>query len=288
MLGFQGMAQETEKPEKEYVKSTFSATRIINGHSCETLEKRNLEFRIEHRFGDIAGAAGGAQTFYGFDNAADIRFAFEYGITDNIMIGVGRSKGTGAPYRSLIDGFTKYRFLRQQKKGMPLSMTVVGGMAFTYMKATSDLTQVSSFPKWEHRLAYSVQLVMARKFGKWFSLSLMPTMVHRNYVASFDQNTMFALGGATRFAVAKKVGIILEYFYAFRGEQPHFFDRNNPNTFRNSLGIAVEFETFGHNFTINFTNSKGFGETQYIPYTYSDWLKGQFRLGFTIGRKFVL
>jgi hypothetical protein len=54
----------------------------------------------------------------------------------------------------------------------------------------------------------------------------------------------------------------------------------------NSLGIAFEWITFGHNFTINLTNSKGFGETQFIPYTYEKWSKGQFRLGFCIGRKF--
>jgi len=34
------------------------------------------------------------------------------------------------------------------------------------------------------------------------------------------------------------------------------------------------------------TNSKGFTETQFIPYTFEDWAKGQFRLGFCIGRKF--
>jgi hypothetical protein len=40
---------------------------------------------------------------FGLDNSADIRIAFEYGITDKMMIGLGRSKGTGSPYKSLID-----------------------------------------------------------------------------------------------------------------------------------------------------------------------------------------
>jgi hypothetical protein len=45
--------------------------------------------------------------------------------------------------------------------------------------------------------------------------------------------------------------------------------------------------TFGHNFKVFLTNSAGIGETQFINYTDSDWLKGQFRIGFCIGRKYM-
>lgn len=262
----------------------FSGTRVINGHSVETLLENELEFRIEHRFGDVNG---GFQTMFGFDNAADIRLGFEYGITDNLMMGLGRSKGTGRPYRSLIDGFVKYKALQQRKNGMPISMAVLGATSFTYMTASDDLSQVSSFPNWQHRLAYTVQVVVAKKFGSWLGLSLSPTMVHRNYVPADDVNTLFALGTAARISLTPTMGIILEYFHAFRDQPFMLPGPNNTNTYRNSLGIAFEFVTFGHNFTINLTNSKGFGETQFIPYTYEDWALGEFRLGFTIGRKFL-
>lgn len=266
--------------ESEYIENVFSATRVINGHSTEMLGKNVMEYRIEHRFGDIAGPNGGAQQMFGFDNSADIRMAIEYGITDNINIGLGRSKGNGMPYRSLIDGYAKYRILRQKKHGMPISLVVLGTTSFTYMKASSDISQVTAFPNWQHRFAYSGQLNISKKFGSWFSLNLSPTIVHRNYVAATDQNTLFSLGGAMRFSFAKTMGIVIEYFHVFG-------DPNLRTTNYNSLGIAYEFETFGHNFTINLTNSTGFGETQFITNTYSDWLKGQFRLGFTIGRKFA-
>lgn len=276
-LSFDGVVEGPE--ESEYTENVFSATRVINGHSTEMLDKNVLEYRIEHRFGDIAGVNGGVQQMFGFDNVADIRMAVEYGITDNINVGIGRSKGNGQPYRSLIDGYFKYRILRQKKQGMPISLVVLGTTSFTYMKASNDISQVSSFPNWQHRFAYSAQLNISKKFGSWFSLNLSPTLVHRNYVAATDQNTLFALGGAMRFSFAKTMGIVIEYFHAFD-------DPNLRTTNFNSLGIAYEFETFGHNFTINLTNSTGFGETQFITNTYSNWLKGQFRLGFTIGRKF--
>jgi hypothetical protein len=261
------------------VEETFASTRIINGHSVESLRKGVLEFRVEHRFGDIGGSDGGVQALYGFDNSSDIRIAFEYGATDKLMIGLGRSKGTNAPYKSLIDGFAKYRILHQQKIGCPISLSAMGLMTYTYMKASSDISQVSNFPLWQHRLAYTAQLIVARKFGNRLSLALMPTMVHRNYVASNDVNTLFALGGALRFSINSKMGILLEYYQTIQDE-----DVRGTNT--NSLGIAFEWITFGHNFTINLTNSKGFTETQFIPYTFEDWAKGQFRLGFCIGRKF--
>ena len=44
-----------------FLSGTFKATRIINGHSTETLNKGELEFRVEHRFGDFAGSNGGVQ-----------------------------------------------------------------------------------------------------------------------------------------------------------------------------------------------------------------------------------
>lgn len=268
-----------EESDTNTVEDTFYSTRVINGHSVETLRKGVLEFRIEHRFGDLGGDDGGAQSFYGFDNAADIRFAFEYGITNDLMIGFGRSKGTGAPYKSLLDGFIKYRIFHQEKKGFPFSLSAEATMNCTYMKKSDDLTQFNNFPNFEDRFAYSTQLNFARKFGNRLSLALMPTIVHRNLVYSDDVNTLFALGGAMRFSINTKMAILVEYYHCLS-------DDDLRQTIKNSLGIAFEWITFGHNFTINLTNSKGFGDVQFITCTNEDWLKGQFRLGFCIGRKF--
>ena len=101
--------------EEEELDYTFTGTRVINGHSVEMLPKKTWEFRIEHKFGDIAGTNGGVQTMFGFDNVTDMRIALEYGVTEKFMLGFGRCKGTGSPYRSLLDGFAKYNILKQKK-----------------------------------------------------------------------------------------------------------------------------------------------------------------------------
>lgn len=280
-LPFALCAQETEFEEDEaFLPKTFTTTRIICGHSVETLPEKTLDFRIEHRFGDMFGTNGGAQTMFGFDNLADIRIALEYGITKDMMVGFGRSKGSGTPYRSLLDGFAKYRVLRQ-KSACPLSLSVVAGATFTYMTASNDISQVSSFPKWTHRFSYFTQVNAARRFGDWLSIAVMPTLVHQNYVALNGQNDVFALGAAARVKLSDRFALITEYYHAFASK-----DLRPNDIFKQSLGFALEWYTFGHTFTINLTNAAGIGETQFVNNTYSDWLKGQFRLGFCVARKF--
>ncbi len=271
--------EEFYESNEPWLSGSFKATRIINGHAAQTLNKGELEFRIEHRFGDLAGSNGGVHQWFGLDNSSDIRIALEYGITDKLMIGVGRSKGTGRPYRSLLDGLAKYQ-LMDEKTGAPLSLTLMGMTTYTYMKASPNIYDVAHFPKQEHRFAYATQLTISRQITKRLSACLMPAFVYRNYVPADDVNALFALGGALKFGVFKQMGLIVEYYHAF-----HDSDLRTQNT--QSLGVGVEWITFGHTFTVNLTNSRGFGETQFIPYTYEDWLKGQFRLGFTITRIFT-
>ena len=277
-------AQEPAEEISEYQEpiSTFSSSRVINGHSVETLSKGTYELRIEHRFGDIAGVNGGIQNMFGFDNLSDMRIALEYGITDQLMVGFGRSKGTGAPYRSLVDGFVKYKVISQAPKQSPISITAVAGSSFTYMTASQDEGDVSHFPDAVHRLNYFAQVNIAHHFGDRGALQLMPTLVHRNYVANNDNNDLFALGVAGRIRLTDRFALVGEYYQFFNGTQ---FRQEG---FTNSGAIALEWFTFGHNFTINITNAGGIGETQFIPYTTEQWQKGQFRLGFVVGRKFVI
>jgi hypothetical protein len=219
---------------------------------------------------------------FGFDNLSDMRIALEYGITDQLMVGFGRSKGTGAPFRSLVDGFVKYKVVNQEANKSPITITAVAGSSFTYMTASPDLSAVSHFPKPVHRLNYFAQVNFAHHFGDRGAIQLMPTLVHRNYVANTDVNDLFALGVAGRLRLTSRFAIVGEYYYCFNG------DVFRQSGFTNSGALALEWFTFGHNFTINLTNSGGIGETQFIPYTTEQWQKGQFRLGFTVGRKFVI
>jgi hypothetical protein len=265
--------------ESATVENTFNTTRIINGHSNEVLGKGVLEFRVEHKFGDFSGAGGGVATFFGLDNAADIRVAFEYGITDRVMVGLGRNKGYG-PYRGLLDGFVKAQLLNQTSDNkIPVSLSALASSTLVYTRAVNDPSLIASYPEFAHRMAYASQLIISRKFGETAALALMPTYTHRNYVAFDDQNGLFSLGVGGRVGFLKKFGIVAEYYHNFN-------QSNLRQEFNNSLAFAFEWVTFGHVFSIYVANAGGFGEQQFIPYTTGKWSEGQYRIGFAITRKF--
>jgi len=268
-----------QEDKKDLVSETFSSVRIINGNSTETLKKRQWRYIIAHRFGDALGDQGGIQTAFGFDNAADIRFGFDFGITDNLMVGFSRLKGSG-PYRSILEGSAKYRFLTQtQDNSVPVSISFSGSVYGTYMPSSEDISSVTYFERFAHRMMYGSQLTIARKFHSRFSMAIMPTYVHRNLVQPTDVNGLFSVGAAARIRLNKSLGLIAEYFYNIHGADVR-------DEYENSLGVALEWLTNGHTFTFNFTNARGFGELQYIALTQSDWLEGQFRFGFSITRTF--
>src|SRR3982750_1449013 len=94
-----------DKPKKEYVYNAFKSTRIIMTHSMEMLRPGVLDFRILHRFGRVNG---GAYEFFGLDGPASVRLGLDYGITNNLTIGIGRST-----FNKELDGFLKYRIIQQ-------------------------------------------------------------------------------------------------------------------------------------------------------------------------------
>src|SRR5918993_1528543 len=95
----------TDSAKKEYVYQAFKSTRVIMAHSMEMLPSGVLDFRILHRFGRVNG---GAYEFFGLDGPATVRLGLDYGITDNLTVGIGRST-----FNKELDGFIKARVLQQ-------------------------------------------------------------------------------------------------------------------------------------------------------------------------------
>jgi len=264
------------------VYGTFGDRRIINTQSIETLPARKLDFRIAHRFGDLAGDAGGWPTFYGLENAADVLIGFEYGVTDNLTIGLGRTKGAG-PLKQLINIFVKQKVLAQGYNNMPVSLAVVGMTSASTMQKSETEGVLHFFDSPLHRWNYHLGVHAARKFGERYSAQVSTTWTYRNIVPANDENTIISLGLAGRAQLTKAIGIILDTSY------PMSSLRTRDNGFYPVLGLGVEFTTGGgHSFQMNFTNVEGLSETDYIPYSQSNIGEGEFRLGFTISRLFSL
>lgn len=276
----------------ETVEFTFKTTRLVHAHTTKTIDKNELDFRITHRFDDIAGSAGGVSTLFGFDNVSDIRIAFEYGITDEATVGFGRSKGgSGQGPKQVLDGFIKYKALKQTTESMPITLTAILMTELaTESKIESNSSAINSYPKFAHRFGYMAQVIVARKFSNSLSLMLMPTYLHRNFVLDKDENNNFAMGVGGRIKFTKRMAIIFDYFYNFSEYRDNLrsMEEDAAITYYNPLGIGLEIETGGHVFHLNFSNSTGIIESQFIPYTNRNWLDGEFRFGFNISRIFSL
>lgn len=263
-----------------YTYRTFKDQRVINSQSVEVLEARRLQIRISHRFGDIGGDAGGWGTFYGLEFAEDVAIGADYGITDKLDVSFFRTKGAG-PLKQVLNGGLKYQFLRQQpSSGSPVTITAYGLASLSTMERSEAPESLSSFPDFQHRLVYHLEVMVARKFSEAFSLQLSPGYTHRNLVQSDDENGIFSISAATRIQLSKVFSIIAE------GTVPvtSFADGD----YQLPLGLGLEIDTGGHVFQINFTNASGLAPTDYIPYTNSRWGNGEFRFGFTVARLFNL
>lgn len=284
--------KKDEAPKKVY--ATFKTVKIGNAQTIETVKKNHLDFRIAHRFGNVYDANlknpinETFQTFLGFDAATDIRISFDYGLLDNLSIGIGRSK-----FNRLLDGNLKWKILSQTSDfKMPISMAFYSSIGYSHMPMTALYSGiVRDFNTNElHRFNYFNQLIIASKLSDWLSLEVLPSYLHRNFIKenvnsnnnANDVNAFFTCGFGGRIKITKRISFIGDYFYNFAP-----FYQNNDNA-RNPLSLGFEIETGGHVFSLFYTNASGLVENNFIPYTTDSWAKGQVKFGFCISRTFAL
>ena len=263
------LLDKESKPITTVATATFKATRIVNGHSIERMKKNQLEFRISHRFGEFNT---GPYNFYGLDQGT-IHFSLEYGLTDWLELGIGRST-----FEKTFDGFAKFSILRQSsgEKNMPIHLSYVTSTEMISSNADPLMKNFAS------RMSFINQLLVARKFNESFSLQLTPTFIHRNIVPTeLEMNDLFACGFGGRYKLSKRISLNVEYYYVYRANATSL-----PVTYYNPLGIGIDIETGGHVFQIMVTNAQAMREGGFIGKTTGKWTDAGIHLGFNISRVF--
>lgn len=256
----------------DYTTATFKATRIINGHSIERMQKGDLDLRIAHRFGTLNS---GAYDFFGLDYSSN-QLALEYGFSDKLMSGVSRST-----FEKTFASFLKYSIIRQCNgtRNIPVSLSFFSGIYVNSLKWTE--TNRKNF--FSSRLSYVHQILIARKFSPGFSAQISPTLVHRNLVENKDiPNDFFALGIAIRQKLTVRTSINIEYFLIPEISKINTGERFSP------LSIGFDIETGGHVFQVFLTNSFTMNEHNFLTETSDNWLKGGIHPGFNISRVFTI
>ena len=278
-MAFNGFAQddlldmlnEGEEPVN-YATATFKDSRIINVQSNETAAKGVLRFVISHRFGRLSD---GAYELFGLDNAT-IRLGLDYGITDQIQVGIARSS-----FEKTYEGNLKVKLLRQSSGGkvVPVSLTWYSGMYINGLRW--DEPERENY--FSSRISYAHQLIVTRKFSKSLSLAFMPSYLHDNLVQTAEMNNdQFALGFGGRVKLTNRLSLNAEYHYRLIKR----IEENDP--FNNSFSIGVDIETGGHVFQMHLTNSRGMFETAFIGETSGQWIDGDIFFGFNISRVFTV
>ena len=245
---------------------TFFSTRIVNAHSVDIYKPGALDVRISHRFGPVSD---GLYQLFGLDQAT-IRIGLEYGLSEKIMIGLGRST-----YQKNYDGFVKYAIIQQSKtKKIPFSISY-----FTSISLESIRKKQNDYP-FLGRLNYCNQLLIASKLNSKISVQLMPTLVHKNMVENSQlNNNIYLLGSGFRYKFSGLLAINAEY---------HCILNNNKEDKHNSFSIGIDLETGGHIFQLHFTNSLSMYEVGFLTETSQSWLDVGIHFGFNISREFIL
>lgn len=258
---------EAEIPGKEYVTNAFKSSRVINGHSVELIGKGVLDFRILHRFGLVND---GLAELFGLDHAS-MRMGFDYGLGDNLTVGAGRTT-----FKKELDGFIKWRVIRQSKGGSPISCVLVTGVSVYTLKNADPVEK----KKFSSRIGYYYQSIFGRKFSERFSLQLSPTLVHRNFVETGDVNDIYAMGIGGRLKISKRTAFVMDYFPVL--------NRPANSITKDPISIGFDIETGGHVFQLHFSNATGMNERAFITDTYDSWGRGEIRFGFNLSRVFTI
>ncbi|MBO9203006.1 MULTISPECIES: DUF5777 family beta-barrel protein [Niastella] len=259
-----------EENKKAFVSNAFKSSRVINGHSIEFLGKGVLDVRILHRFGELNS---GASNLFGLDEA-NMRLGFDYGLSNRLMVGVGRSTAGKE-----LDGFLKFRPVWQSTGpgSFPFSIVLVTGVTI----GTSPWSDTSHKYNFSHRMAFYNEVIIGRKFSERFSLQVAPIFIHRNLVAlASEENDVYAIGIGGRFKLSKRIAFVADYHYIAKG-----LDKN---IYKDPLSVGFDIETGGHVFQLHFSNATGMNEKAFITNTTGDWGKGEVRFGFNLSRVFTI
>lgn len=257
---------KTKKPlTKTHIQS--KSLRLITGHTTSTLPKGTFELAIQHRFGALSS---GAENLFGLDNFNSIRVGFDYGISDQITAGFGRSS-----LQKTWNACSKWRFI-----GKPDSKFNASYIADVAIDGRHSSKWGLDPFFWSHRLAYTHQLALSYAPTNTTLIGLTPSLVHLNLVEKSNySNDIPVLGFFARQQVSKKLALTIEGSTLLNGIVPTQ-SKQNP-----TLGLGFEYYTPQHVFQVNITNSRSMNERYFLIQSPNSVEIKDFCLGFNLIRR---
>jgi len=256
--------ERAEGKRPRFKKPVFWGTRIINLPTPQALEKGEVLFRISHRY--YPEVSNGYDSFYGLDGPAALFLSLGYGISEKIMITLGRSK-----LFQEVEFMLKWAFFEQGKQlNLPFSSAMsIGGSWVTQSQPGRDVFQAENFK-------FNLVLSLSHQINDRLSFLLVPAYSsNTNHWESPSEGTL-ALGIGGRCMIFNDFSIIGEWIPVIDGYKDN----------SNGWGLGIEKKIGGHVFQVFIINSIGLTSSQFIPGGELKLKDGDFRVGFNIFRKF--
>lgn len=260
--------QRTVVDEPEEVFLTMS---LITMSTTSNLGKKNMNSTIMHNFGLVSG---GVKDFWGLDNGAAVRLGIDYGITDKLSVGIGRTSR-----EDNVDLRFKYTVINQMRSGrIPVEIALKGDLGISTQKEPRfDYT-------FEERLNMFGSVSVARKFNDSFSFMVAPMISHFNTVVieTEDQKvepTHLANGFGGELRINERHSFSFEYYLVFGDRTPGTV---------NPAALSWQVDTGGHVFQMFIMSGTWFKEQHLIARTTTDFFAPDFRIGFNVNRVFGL
>lgn len=254
------------------VEEIFWSQHILTTGTVANLPKGNLNFTIMHTFGRLRR---GVSDLFGLDNNANIRFGVDYGISDRISFGAGRSR-----FDKLYDIRFKANLLQQTNDDrLPVQIAVEADLGIRTDEIGFDFVD---------RLSYLGALHLGRKFSKNISLQISPSFVHLNTVfietdtaggRTEKKNSHVAVASIGQITMTRRSSLVFEYILVL-GERS--------DQTANEAGIGMNLETGGHVFQLFFKSSQWLTQQHAVARNVDNVFDGDLRLGFSINRVFRL
>ncbi len=253
-------AETTASGEPDLFRSGHAA----NLETAAALSRGNLEFQIYHRF--FPAMSEGYDNFYGFDGPVNMRIGLAYGVSDNMVVSLGRSN-----VDDNLDLNAKYKLFTVTAGNIPVQAALVGGMAWNTGVFGRDDTDGKNFQYYGQAV---VNAVVFKKLG----IGVVPSYLYNSDINADDYETTFGMGGYLQYYLTNRFSLMAEMTGVIDGVRRPY----------DNYVIGMELQTAGHFFKIIMTNGMYLNPGQYImgadyPFKSKEW-----RLGFMITRVLAL
>ena len=243
----------------------FWSPAVILLPSTTTLKPGDLDFTIHHTFGPVSG---GLSTLFGLDDAANIRFGLDYGVTPWAMIGVGRSR-----FNKTVDFRAKARVFNHGH----MQASLFYNAAVETLEDGRDLVD---------RMSYHTSVLVAHRVTKDLVIQVSPGFTRFVYAPDEEQldgsvwrglNNHWSIGSAVHYELKDNVAVTGEYL-AIMGE------RTDETT--NVFSVGVDIETGGHVFQMFFSSTQWITPQHAIAWSRTPVSDMDFGWGFNVHRVF--